>query len=136
MKKQLIIGLIALFAFVAACNKTDDDDRFELLTASVWVSDTLFVDGQDASGPGELLEKFKGEARFNRDATGSFGAYTGTWRFADDRSQLIITTDSLPVPLAAIIEELSKNALRITTAYPSLTNPDEDMHIRMTFNAK
>ena len=136
MKKQLILGLITLVALFAACNKTDDNDRFELLTSSVWVSDTLFVDGQDASGPGELLEKFKGEARFNRDATGSFGAYTGSWRFADDRTQLIITTDSLPIPLTALIEELSASALRITTAYPSLTNPDEDMLIRMTFNAK
>ncbi len=136
MKKLSLIALVALVFWFSSCNKTEENDRFELLTGALWASDSLLVDGQDASGPGEILEKFKGEAKFNRDATGYFGSYTGNWRFAEDRTQIIITTDSLPIPLATIIDELSSTSLRITTAYPSLTNPDEDMHIRMTFNAK
>lgn len=126
----------ALLVFIVSCSKEDENDRFELLTATVWVSDSLLVDGQDASGPGEILEKFKGEAKFNRDATGTFGQYSGSWRFAEDRTAIIITTDSLPIPLSTWIEELTANSLKINTAYPSLTDPEEDMDIRMTFKSK
>jgi hypothetical protein len=126
----------ALLIVFVSCSKEDENDRFELLTGTVWVSDSLLVDGQDASGPGEILEKFKGEARFNRDATGTFGQYSGSWRFAEDRTAIIITTDSLPIPLSTWIDELTSNSLKINTAYPSLTNPEEDMDIRMTFKSK
>ncbi|MBS4058768.1 MAG: hypothetical protein KG029_00050 [Bacteroidetes bacterium] len=126
----------ALLIVIVSCSKEDKNDRFELLTGTIWVSDSLLVDGQDASGPGEILEKFKGEVKFNRDATGYFGQYTGSWRFAEDRTAIIITTDSLPIPLSTWIEELTEKSLKINTAYPSLTNPEEDMDIRMTFKAK
>lgn len=131
-----LLGLLfSLTAFIS-CEKEEANDRFELLTGPVWVSDSLLVDGLDASGPGGLLEKFKGTAKFNRDATGYFGQYTGSWRFAEERTAIIITTDSLPVPLSTWIDELSSSVLKINTAYPSLENPDEDMQIRMTFKSQ
>lgn len=137
MKKNILfLVFVIAIAVLAACNKDDNTDPFELLTGSVWVSDSLLVDGEDASGEGEVLEKFKGEAKFNRDATGTFGEYSGVWRFAENRTEIIITTDSLPIPLTTIIAELTASSLKITTAYPSLTNPEEEMKIRMTFNAK
>ncbi len=136
MKKRILVTLILGLFLMLACNKTEENDRFELLTATAWVSDSLLVDGADASGPGQVLEKFKGEVTFNRDATGHFGQYTGFWRFADNKSQIVITTDSLPIPLTTIIDELTASSLKINTAYPSLTNPDQNMQIRMTFRAK
>lgn len=136
MKKHRLLFLLTAFILAVSCQKTDENDPFELLTAPIWVSDSLLVDGADASGPGQVLEKFRGEARFNRDATGYFGQYTGQWRFADNRTQIVITTDSLPIPLTTLISELTSSSLKINTAYPSLTNPDEEMQIRMTFKAK
>ena len=67
--------------------------------------------------------KFKGDAKFNEDGTGHFGVYTGTWRFAYNETQIVITTDSLPVPLTAKIAELTKLSLKITTIFPNLINP-------------
>lgn len=136
IKKYGLLGILVSLLVLVSCNKEDADDRFELLTGPIWVSDSLLVDGLDASGPGGILEKFKGAAKFNRDATGYFGQYTGSWRFAEDRTAIIITTDSLPVPLSTWIDELSSSALKINTAYPSLENPDEDMQIRMTFKVQ
>ena len=136
MKKILLVCISLTAILLISCNKVDENDRFELLTATLWQSDSLLVDGQDASGPGQVLEKFNGEVKFNRDATGYFGQYTGFWRFEAERTQIIITTDSLPIPLTTIIRELNSSSLKITTAYPSLTNPGVDMQIRMTFQAK
>lgn len=137
MKQNLLfIALIVSMALAASCSKETQEDRFEILTGRLWQTDSLLVDGQDASQPGQILHKFKGEARFNRDATGTFGQYTGTWRFTNNRTALEIKTDSLPIPLLANIWELSTSSLKITTAYPSATNPNVDMKIRMTFKAK
>jgi hypothetical protein len=137
MKKNLLFFLlIVIIAMAASCSKTKDEDRFEILTGQAWQTDSLLVDGQDASQPGQILYKFKGEARFNRDATGTFGQYTGTWRFTNNRTALEIKTDSLPIPLLANIAELTRQSLKITTAYPSSENPNVDMKIRMTFKAK
>lgn len=137
MKNNLLfLALIAIIAMAASCSKTTDEDRFEIITGQAWQTDSLLVDGQDASQPGQILYKFKGEARFNRDATGTFGQYTGTWRFTNNRTALEIKTDSLPIPLLANIAELTRQSLKITTAYPSSENPNVDMKIRMTFKAK
>ncbi|GAB1419191.1 hypothetical protein MASR2M12_19560 [Bacteroidales bacterium] len=119
-----------------SCHKLEEDDRFELLTTPIWQSDSLLVNGLEAGGPGQILEKFNGTAKFNRDATGYFGQYTGSWRFADDRNQIIITPDSLPIPLTTLIQEITPASLKITTAYPNQTNPSETMKIRMTFVPK
>ncbi|MBK9291826.1 MAG: hypothetical protein IPM52_09405 [Bacteroidetes bacterium] len=137
MKRNLLFfAIVALLALAASCSKSGDDDRFEIITGQSWQTDSLLVDGQDASQPGQILHKFKGEARFNRDATGTFGQYSGTWRFTNNRTALEIKTDSLPIPLLANIVELTKQSLKITTAYPHPEVPNTDMKIRMTFKAR
>jgi hypothetical protein len=110
----------------------DDDDvseRVALLTSTIWEPVSLLVNGADASGPGQLLADFNGDVNFNEDGTGSFGEYDGTWTFAANETQIIITTEALDFPITALIEELTSNSLIITT---SLLNQD----IRMTFRAK
>ncbi len=137
MKNHFFLLLLFTASLLFSCQKKEvENDRFELLTKPVWQSDSLLVNGLGAGGPGQVLEKFHGEAKFNRDATGYFGQYTGSWRFADDRSQIVIVTDSLPIPLTTIIQELTSESLKLTTAYPDQTNPGQSMKIRMTFIAK
>ncbi|MBW7847431.1 MAG: hypothetical protein H3C41_05020 [Bacteroidales bacterium] len=136
MKNYFLLILFSVIFCLISCNKAEENDRFELLTTPLWQSDSLLVNGLEAGGQGQILEKFNGTAKFNRDATGYFGQYTGSWRFADDRNQIIITTDSLPIPLTTLIRELTSTSLKITTAYPDQTNPSETMNIRMTFVAK
>jgi hypothetical protein len=121
----VIFTLIGIFS----CSKKSYTEKFNLLTGPIWASDSLLVNGADASGPGGLLENFKGDARFNTDYTGYFGQYTGTWRFAYNETQIVITTDSLPIPITAVIVELDQNALKITTSFSQIP-------IRMTFKAK
>jgi hypothetical protein len=125
-----------LFAFSNCEKESGPSERFKLLTTPTWASDSLLVDGVDASGPGELLENFKGDAKFNADGTGYFGIYEGTWRFAMNETELVIESQSLDFPLSTKITELSKTSLIITTSYPNITNPEEDIQIRMTFIAK
>ena len=121
---------------ITACKEETQSESFKLLTTPIWVSDSLLANGVDASGPGQMLENFKGEAKFNEDMTGYFGVYTGTWRFAFDETQIVITTASLPIPLTTIIAELTKTSLKITTSYPDPVNPTTPVNIRMTFKAK
>jgi len=131
----LMLSLI-VFAFSSCDKNSEPSERFIFLTTPVWASDSLLVNGFDASGPGEILEKFKGDAKFYKDGTGYFGAYEGKWRFAMNETELVIESDSLPMPISTRIAELSSISLKITTTYPNLANPEEDMEIRMTFNAK
>ncbi|MDO9578992.1 MAG: hypothetical protein Q7J06_00245, partial [Bacteroidales bacterium] len=90
----------------------------------------------DASSVGGLLEDFKGDVRFNEDGTGSFGVFTGTWRFAYDETQIVIATDSLPIPLTTNIAELTSISLKITTSYPNPLDLTTPINIRMTFKSK
>ena len=62
-----------------------------------------------------------------------FGKYTGTWRFAYNETQIVITTESLPIPLTNKIVELTTSSLKITTSYSIL---GVSTNIRMTFKAK
>lgn len=130
---------LTLFLLIASisCSKDDDteNDRFTLLTTPTWVSDSLLVDGKDAGGPGQLLENFNGDAKFNEDGSGTFGEFTGTWRFSSNETQIVITTESLTFPLTCKIEELTTTSLKITTGLPDLINGGE-LKIRMTFNVK
>ena len=121
----IIVGCFQLFS----CGKESESENFKLLTGPVWASDSLLVNGDDASGPGELLEDFKGDVKFNTDHSGIFGSYTGRWRFAFEETQLVISSDSLPIPLTAIVAELSQTNLKITTNFGIY-------YIRMTFKAK
>jgi hypothetical protein len=132
--KNLFISLIisGLVVFIS-CNKEDKSERFKLLTGPVWVADSLLADGVDASGPGMLLAKFKGEAKFNEDGTGTFGVYEGVWYFAHNETQIVIYSDSLLIPLVTLIKELTNTSLKITTSVPNQSNT---VNIRMTFKAK
>ena len=135
--KKTVVSLIAVALIVlSGCNKDDESERFKFLTGTVWVTDLLLANGVDASGPGQMLEDFKGEARFNKDGTGEFGTYTGEWRFAYNETQIIIETTDLPLPLSTMIEELTASSLKITTSVPNPLNPQESVPLRMTFTAK
>jgi len=134
MKNIVLFLAICLCFQIFSCQKETQSDRFKLLTGPVWASDSLLVNGIDASGPGGMLEKFKGDIKFNTDYTGYFGDYTGTWRFAFDETEVVIMSDSLPIPITAIIKELNTTSLKVTTSYQ--IPPSDPINIRMTFKAK
>ncbi|TVQ15607.1 MAG: hypothetical protein EA361_05550 [Bacteroidetes bacterium] len=140
MNRFLLIPLIvAGLFFMAACSKDDEtSDRFNLLTGSAWLSDSLLINGEDASGPGQLLENFRGTAHFREDYTGTFGNYEGTWSFAQNETELVIRSDSLPIPmLSTKIQELTQQSLKVTTSFPDLQNPTGPaLQIRLTFKAE
>ncbi len=129
------ILFISLCAFLFACSKNDEkSDSFKNLVDIVWVSDSLLLDGENASGPGELLEFFEGEASFNEDGTGKFGQYTGGWYFTNSEQDITITSDELQLPLTCNIIELTKMSFKITTNF---TDPLMIDHVvRITFKAK
>lgn len=132
-----ILILFSAFVILASCDKDDETTRFGLLTENIWDSDSLLINGVDASSPGGMLENFKGEARFQEDGTGTFGGYTGTWRFAQNETELVIQSDSLPFPLSTKINELSAEDLKVSTSFPdfeNLSNPP--VQVRLTFKAR
>jgi len=135
MRIFLLLLIIAASFLVLTCNKDEHSERFKLLTTPIWTSDSLLANDVEASGPGELLEKFKGDAKFNKDGTGYFGKYTGSWMFAGKETDIVIFSDSLPLPsLITNIEELTDISLKITTGFP--ISSTENYRIRMTFKAK
>ncbi len=136
MKKLAYLFMAAAFVVVFACKKDDKSERFKLLTGPAWESDSLLANGVDASGPGGILVKFVGDARFLEDGTGTFGSYSGQWRFNADETELTIITDSLPLPIISKIKELTTSSLKITTAVSLPANPTVPINIRMTFKAK
>jgi len=119
---------------ITTCTKDTQSEKLNLLTGPTWTSDSLLANGVDASGPDGMLKNFKGEVKFNADLTGNFGIYTGTWKFAYNQTQIVITTDSLPLPLITKVAELTKSSLKVTTIYPNLLGVFTN--IRMTFKAK
>jgi hypothetical protein len=133
MKTILLMMVPVLLMILSACGKEQETDRFTLLTAHVWASDSLLANGVDASGPGEKLEKFKGDATFNKDGTGSFGQYTGTWMLVDNDANLAISSPDLPVPsIATTIVELKSTSLKVKFVWPDQV----PLNIRMTFKPK
>ncbi|MCF6240007.1 MAG: hypothetical protein L3J74_01530 [Bacteroidales bacterium] len=135
--KNIIFALIVSTSFLLACNKEEGtSERFYNLTGITWTSDSLLADGQDASGPGELLENFKGDARFYENGTGNFGQYDGTWAFNNTETQLIINSPDLLAALTVNIVELTATSFKVTTQFPSQTNPGTYINIRMTFVPK
>ena len=135
MKNIALLLIISVCCIVFACKKEKKSEQFLLLTGPVWVSDSLLAEGVDASGPDQLLEKFKGDIKFREDGTGYFGQYTGTWRFSYSEKEVVISSDALPVPLTTNIIELTTKSLKMTTSYPT-ANPANPLDIRMTFKAK
>ncbi|HSV87027.1 MAG TPA: hypothetical protein VLH61_00130 [Bacteroidales bacterium] len=136
IKNLVIFILPAIIVFLMSCEKEETETPFQLITTPVWVTDSLLVNGMDASGPGQVLANFKGEAKFNKDGTGQFGIHTGTWRFAHNETQLVITTPAFPIPITTIITELTRTSLKINTEVPDQANPGQILRIRMTFKAR
>ena len=134
MKNLVLILVVFGCIFITTCTKDTQSEKLKLLTGPTWTSDSLLANGVDASGPDGMLKNFKGEVKFNTDLTGNFGIYTGTWKFAYNETQIIITTDSLPIPLITQIAELTKSSLKIKTSYPNLLGVSTNL--RMTFKAK
>ena len=132
MKNLALLLIISGCFFISSCKKNSQSEPSKLLTGHIWTSDSLLANGLDASGPGGILENFKGEIKFNDYGTGYFGIYTGTWRFAYNETQIVIKTDLLPIPLTTKIAELTKVSLKVTTSFPTIP----PTNIRMTFKAK
>ena len=136
MKKLLFLIVVAGCFYATSCKKASESEQFKLLTGPVWTSDSLLANGIDASGADGMLKNFKGEAKFNTDGTGYFGKYSGTWRFAYNETEIVISADSLPIPLSTKIAELKTASLKVTTSYPNPLNPTTPVSIRMTFKAR
>jgi hypothetical protein len=137
MKKLIPVFLVLAVLVISSCQKDDDQSKLSLLTTPTWASDSLLVNGVDASGAGQLLADFKGEMKFNRDGTGTFGTYTGTWRFSQNQTQLVIQSPDLAFPLSTMIHLLTEQDLKLSTSFPDLSNPSNPpMQIRLTFKAR
>lgn len=132
----IVILLVAGSLFLASCEKDKRSETFKMLTSPTWVTDSLLANGLDASAPGGLLYRFKGDAKFNEDGSGTFGKFTGKWVFNADETQITITTDSLPLPINSKIRELTSSSLKITAVVPNMQNLTQYFNIRMTFKAK
>jgi hypothetical protein len=131
MKKILVLLVFTTVLIEFSCKKEEMSARFKYLTTPIWESDSLFANGNDESEG--ILKNFKGDAKFNTDGTGYFGKYEGTWKFAYNETELVISSDSLPVPsLTTQIVELNESSLKVTTGFPG--NPP--LAIRMTFISK
>jgi len=136
MKNVAVLLVISGIFFASACSKEKKSERFILLTTPVWTTDSLLANEVNAGGPGGILEKFKGDARFNEDGSGYFGHYTGTWRFNTDETKITIVTDSLVLPIISDIIELTNISFKIKTLIPNPVNPVDVLRIRMTFKSK
>ena len=140
MKKCDIVDLLTplLISIVMfACSKEEEkSERFMILTGQVWTSDSLLVNGEDASGPGEFLEKMAGDAEFRPDGTGYFGQYTGSWYFLENETKITISSPSLGTPLELNIIELTQQSFKISTEW--LIDPGQQTYftIRITFKPK
>jgi len=138
MKNLVMLLIISGCFMVFSCGKKESE-RFRLLTDPVWVTDSLLANGVDATGPGGILKKFMGDAKFEKDGTGTFGTYKGEWNFNTDETKLIITSDSLPLAVNADILELKSTSLKLKTLLPDPKdplNPAAIIKIRMTFKPK
>jgi hypothetical protein len=135
MKNLLVFVTITCCFFIFSC-KEKESERFGFLTDPIWVADSLIANGVNAGGPGGVLAKFLGDAKFEKDGTGYFGEYTGTWRFNIDETELVISSDSIPIPVVADIKELTSVSLKLTTIMPNPKDLTKTYNIRMTFKAK
>ena len=134
--KNFVVFLIIAGCFAAFSCGEKESERFKLLTGPIWDPDSLMANGIDASGPGGILTDFLGDAKFKTDGTGYFGKYIGEWMFNSDETELVITSDSLPLPVIADIKELTSISLKLTTVLPNPADLQNPYNIRMTFKAK
>ncbi|MCU0472665.1 MAG: hypothetical protein MUC93_04760 [Bacteroidales bacterium] len=136
MKKLSLLLVITAGLMFFSCSKDKKSERFIILTTPIWTADSLLANGMDASGPGQMLEKFKGDAKFQEDGTGYFGTYTGIWKLYADDTEIIIMPDNEPMSFFCDIVELTVNSLKIKTSAPNQVNPSQPIPIRMTFKVK
>jgi hypothetical protein len=138
--KNVALLLIISGCFLMSSCKEKESERFGFLTDPIWVTDSLIANGVNAGGPGGILAKFLGDAKFEKDGTGYFGKYIGTWRFISNESQLVISSDSIPVihSITTDIIELTSTSLKLKTSLPDPQDPTFQtlIKIRMTFKAK
>lgn len=133
------LALIALISFTyLGCEKGEEtkSKNLILLTGTIWTSQTLEANGVDASAPGEFLEDFVGDAIFNENGSGTLGSLTGSWRFASNETQIIITADELTIPVTMNIIELSETRIELETSVPNPSNPLELVDIKMVYVPK
>lgn len=135
MKKLTFLLIIAAGLLLMACDEKKSD-RFILLTTPTWRADSLYADGVDASGPGQVLAKFVGDAKFKEDGTGYFGQYVGEWMLSLNEQYITITSDSIDIAIISDIELLTTTDFKITTSVPNPLNLTDPFDIRMTFKAK
>ncbi len=135
MKNLIALLALTVLVVVFSCKK-EESERFRLLTGPVWTTDSLLANGIDASGPAGLLGKFKGDAKFKTDGSGYFGAYKGTWMFSGDETQIVIASDSLPIPIVTNIRELTSVSLKVTAVVPNPVVPQSPFNVRLTFKAR
>ncbi len=134
MKKLSLFIIIAISLLFPSCKKEKErSERFLFLTTPIWESQGLLANGADASGPGGILENFKGDAKFETDGTGYFGSYTGTWRLSNFDTELTIIPDSNPLPIICNIINLSETSLVVET---QATVNQVSYAIRMSFATK
>lgn len=131
--RRFVFSLFMVVILFSCTKEEGPSEKFVLLTTPTWESVDLLVNGEDASGEGQLLENFKGDVKFYKDGTGYFGQYTGTWGFASKETELVIYSQDIGFPLTTLIQELSTTTLRITTTFPSA---EGNLTIEMSFNAK
>jgi len=134
MRNLTLFIIIAISLLLSSCKKEEKrSERFIFLTTPIWEAQALLANGSDASGPGGILENFKGDAKFETDGTGYFGSYTGTWRLSNFDTELTIIPDSNPLPIICNIINLSETSLVVET---QATVNQVSYEIRMTFAAK
>lgn len=139
MKNRAFLIIIFCIALVAGCKKEKESEKFTLLTSHPWMSDSLIAKSADAAAAQTaqlFLENFRGEAMFNKDLTGYFGVFTGTWHFAYNETALVIESPSLPATLSTTVVELTTSSLKVTLGYPNVADPTKPINIRMTFKDK
>jgi len=137
MRRTVLFYIVgALLLINPGCSKDKESERFKLLTGHLWQSDELLVDGVDASGAGQALAMFVGDAEFRKDGTGTFGQYTGSWYFSNNETNITITSVDLLVPLTTTIVELTSQKFRISTTFPITGDPMAPNTIVIAFKAK
>ena len=135
--KNLMLLLIFAGIVLSSCKEElEKSDNLTLLTGHIWASDSLLVNMVDAGNPGQLLEKFKGDMKFEKGGTGTFGQYSGTWWFSDNETKLVINSPEISFPLTANLVVLAATSLKITTTFPNLADVNNPFKIRMTFKPK
>lgn len=129
MQKFAIFFVFSALVIAFACKKDEQTERFKYLTTPVWEAESLLLNGEDASNH-EVLGKFIGEAKFNKNGTGYLNESAARWRFLNNESQLLIDPDDLQVDIIANINKLDKDSLIISTSFIGLGD------IRFSFYSK